>query len=186
MTHTYCRQLDDYLAHNLAEDERAAFAGHLPDCPACRQAVGEQEQLDQRLRAATALLESPPADLVARIEGQLRAARRRRLTAWAAGLAAVIALACVTGWLFTREPPGDGSSPVPIVEAPAPPPQPESPDPRSLVRVTFQPEAEVIAVPLKTESPNVTIIWVYPTVPQAEQSKLMPFKSPLSPERNGT
>jgi hypothetical protein len=181
MNQAICRQLDDYLAHGLSDAERAEFAAHVADCPACRQSVQDQQRMDQLLVQATIQLQAVPAGLTRRIEQRLLTARRLRFARWAAGLAAAISLMGITAWLLTREPPVEVLPYVPIVEAPSPRPAPEMPDPRSLVRVAFPPQAAVLAVPMKTENPNVTIIWVYPTVPTAAEPKAIP-----SLERNGT
>ena len=59
---------------------------------------------------------------------------------------------------------------VSLVEIGPDTPTAPSPDRRSPVRVRFDPDSEVIAVPVETENPNVTIIWVYPTIKTAQAS----------------
>jgi anti-sigma factor RsiW len=180
MNQPQCRQLEDYLARSLSNAERAEFAAHLAGCPACHQAIREQELMDQMLLRAATLLQPVSASLAEQTERRLQRAHRLRFTRWASGLAAAVVLMCITAWLLTREP-SQELSPVRIVEAPALQSTPVVHDPRSLVRVTFQPQAAVLAVPMKTENPNVTIIWVYPTVPTAAEPEAVP-----SLERNGT
>jgi hypothetical protein len=38
------------------------------------------------------------------------------------------------------------------------------------IQVSFKNEEEVIAVPIKSDNPNVTILWVYPAVKTANES----------------
>jgi len=126
-----------------------------------------------------------PASLVAQIDGRLRRARRRRVAAWATGLAAAVLLVCALGaWLLPQRAKENESARHPVVALPAPPPEP-TPDPRSFVEVTFQPPSDVIAVPQKTDDPSVTIIWLYPTIKAAQETSPAPTDSFQSPERNG-
>ena len=65
-----CDRLDDYLLGGLSEGERAAFEAHLSGCPACRDALRQQEHIDRLLVQGTGRLEPVPASLIGRIEGQ--------------------------------------------------------------------------------------------------------------------
>ncbi len=153
---TPCTDLDDYLAGDLADDAAARFAAHLPACGDCRRAVAEHERLTALLSAAVAALEPVPAGLTDRVRRRLRAARRRRVAAALMAVAAAVAVAVV---LLGRTPPRREPSP-PLVKAPAPP-APELSRPAGHVRVRF-PGGDVLAVPEKMDSPNVTFLWVYP------------------------
>ncbi len=149
-----CQLLDDYLAHDLIGDEHTRFVAHLPDCPECRRAVREQQRLDDLLMEATAELEPVPAGLTGRIERRLRAARRRRV---AAALTALVA--AVAGlWLFGRPAPRMDDPRPPLAQVPSEPPRPAA-----RVRVTFPARANLLAVPVPTDSPNVTALLVYPS-----------------------
>ncbi|HEY1378157.1 MAG TPA: zf-HC2 domain-containing protein [Gemmataceae bacterium] len=165
---TPCAALDDYLAGALTGDAAARFVAHLPGCADCRRAVAEQERLAALLTAAVAALEPVPAGLTDRVRRRLRAAHRRRVTAAVMAVAAAVAVAVA---LLGRTPPRPEPSP-PLVKAPAPP-APGPPRPAEHVRVRF-PGGNVLAVPEKMDSPNVTFVWVYPTLrrqpPAAERS----------------
>src|SRR5215471_11795088 len=93
-----CTALDDYLNRDLTGDDLAQFTAHLPACGACRHAVREQERLAALLSEAVQRLEPVPQRLVQRIEGRIRVARRRRLAALGAALAA----AAVVVWLIGK------------------------------------------------------------------------------------
>jgi anti-sigma factor RsiW len=178
-----CACLDRYLGNDLSGLEREAFQSHLEGCPQCRQAAEEQERLNQLLLRATTQLNPFPAFLRERVEQRLRSARRRQLLRGIAAFAAVLLVALgLAAWQLTYRYAADISPALPSAGAsqPAPPP---GHDPRSQVQVTFPPRVEVIAVPLPTASPNVTLIWLYPT-----EATTMPAPasapSPLL-ERNG-
>ena len=81
-----CDRLDAYVDGDLGEGERDAFAAHILQCPACRDAIDQQRWLDGLLRSAEAeQLEAlrPPLVLARR--------PRRRLLVAAAVAAALAA-----------------------------------------------------------------------------------------------
>ena len=158
MTATPCRLLHDYIAHDLTGDERTCFEAHLPSCLACRRIVQEEQALENLLSSALARLEPVPHDLIPRLQRRLRSVPRRRV---AAGIAAMAAAVVILAWLsrplFLRE-----------VEIPAAMkhevPQPRLADvdpPRVNVRVRFPRAARVIAIPVASDSPHVTVVQVY-------------------------
>jgi anti-sigma factor RsiW len=168
--------LDDYLGGNLGGAERSAFTAHLSLCPACRQAVEEQEWMDRLLTRAVAALEPMPPALADRVRSRLRRARRlRRLAAVAA--AAVIALG-VTGWLLVREHAGQRD----VAVTRAAPRREELPasEPEPVVRVRIRSPSDAIAVQMKSDNRNVTIWWVYPAATITPSSQATnPAPSPL-------
>jgi anti-sigma factor RsiW len=184
MTTSWCTNLDGYLQKELSAEEQAIFVAHLETCSRCRRAVQEQEFLDQLLVRATTQLNLVPEALVDRIEQRLQKGRQRRLLLVLASLAtAALVVFCVTAWWHTRSPALDLPAASSTALAPQSP-QPTTPtDPRALVHVTFQPRHEVIAVPLKTTNPNVTLIWVYPTATPALPSQTPASDSVWPPER---
>ncbi len=169
MSHAPCQWLEDYLAHGLGDAERAGFVAHLAACLECRRAVEEQERLDRLLGRAVTRLEPVPVILNRRIEQAIRTSRRRRLVRWASGVAAGVALAAVVGWWLLRETPGPSVT-APRVEMPQPA-VPQATDPRSRVWIRFDPKSEVLAVPVRTDNPNVTIVWVYPGAGPARDAR---------------
>ncbi len=171
-----CRRLDDYLSRALSADEEVAFALHLQGCRACRQAAEEQEVCDRLLRQA--VTQQPvPERLVARIRARIRRVGRRRRLARTAGLAASLLLAGLCLWWVNRSAPEHQPGGLVVKEQP---PAPAQPDPRKDVEVRFA--GAVIVVPVKTSRPNMTILWVYPSVQSAENAQA----ESTDPERNGT
>ncbi len=171
MNTTPCSALDDYLANDLAGAARARFADHLAGCADCRRAVREQQRLDALLTEATARLEPVPAELAERVGRRLKVARRRRLAAAVAALTA----AAVVAWLLARPAPLPVEPEPPVAKGQPEPPAPEAPPPEAVVRVKFPAGADVLAVRARSESPNVTFIWVY-------TGRRAPRPEPAAPE----
>jgi anti-sigma factor RsiW len=173
-----CERRDGYLGRWLSEPEQVAFEAHLADCPECRQFVQEHLYLDRLLARASEQLQPVPAGLVDRLDRRLRQAGRRR--AWAAGLAAAAVLAAGLGvWAWKPRAAIDELPDAPVVK-PTPRPDPEHPAVLAKAEVTFSAAAAVIAVPIPTSDPTVTIVWVYPAIsPDAGAADSIP-----NPERS--
>jgi hypothetical protein len=151
-----CALLDDFLARNLGGADLARFTAHVPGCAACQQAVRQQERLDALLVAAVEQLPIP-AGLTERVHRRLRAARRRRLAVVAGALSAAAAVAAIWffgPWALRPALPTD-------LRAKAPPIPAAAPRPTMYARVSFS-DVNVRAVSIPTESPNVTVVWVFP------------------------
>jgi anti-sigma factor RsiW len=173
----FCEMLDDYIAHDLAAPERARFEAHLALCPACRQNVEAERYLDSLLVEAGS---GPiPGGLSERVHRRLVAARRRRVAAGLAALAACAIVCVLAGqWLTSHQLP----MPAPEVKAHSNPPAPEAPPATAPVRVTFRDPARVLAVPVPSDSPHVTLIQIYTGLREpagAEQGQEIP-----NPERS--
>jgi anti-sigma factor RsiW len=152
-----CQSLEDYLARNLTGAAGARFLAHLANCPECRRAVQEHQQLVSLLADAVARLEPGPPGLTERVERRLRTARRRRVAIVAAALAAMVAAI----WLLGRDSSRPANPDPALAKGQPEPPALATAPPVKPVRVTFPPGANVIVVPEKTESANVTFLWVY-------------------------
>jgi len=144
-----CDQIDDFLSGALSAESRAAFAAHLSGCADCRSAERETHQLDALLLTLDEQA-AVPTELVKRIDGRLRQAHRRRLIVRSA--AAVAAGVLILALWYIRPQPA-----IEIVEK-----TPTLPVEITAVRVDFS--DEVLAVPQKTDSPNVVFYWVYPNL----------------------
>lgn len=180
-----CEHRETYLGKGLTEDERVEFEMHCTRCPECRQVVQDERRLDELLTRANTALVLVPAGLIDQIDGQLGRAHRRRVAGWATGLIAAGVLVCVLANRFALQRPAVDEFERHPVAAVSPPPPEQTLDPRPLVQVTFQPSADVIAVPRKTDSPSVTIIWVYPTIKTTQESPPAPSELFQPQERNG-
>jgi anti-sigma factor RsiW len=182
MNASACSRLDDYLDGGLSAGEREEFVAHLPDCEPCRRAVEEQEHLNRLLARATTEHWPVPAGLLDRVERRARSSWRRRV-AWAAGVGVAAAIGCGVVWLAVspRRPVVDSPAPS-LVEAPRPPTPTAAPPPQA--RVTFGSPDDVIAVPMRSANPAVTIIWVYPVANVPSQAAETPASIPEDLERS--
>jgi anti-sigma factor RsiW len=191
MTEPRCEQLDEYLCGWLSPDEAARFEAHLADCPSCREERSLQRQLDRLLAEGTARMEPAPVALARRVDRKVRAARRRRLFAWAVAVTAAAGIVAAVSLLAARSSllPRDDDRPIArrtandgaVSEESAPPQrpprlqsggvQPESPatpePPVMAARVTMVDPMSAIVVPVETRSPNVTLVCIYPTTKAA-------------------
>jgi hypothetical protein len=175
MNDPLCDLRDGYLGLWLTQAERWEFEAHMAACAHCRQAIQDQATITHWL-----LERSPavPPLLMPRVERKVRAARRRRLVAWGAGLAAATIL---LGYLVAEFMPRTGDAQLATTSDMESAREPVLPT--ASVQVTFPPSAEVIAVPRKTDNPRVTIIWLYPTVQTAHEPEANPSGSALPTER---
>jgi anti-sigma factor (TIGR02949 family) len=157
-----CQWLDDYLDNDLTGADLARFEAHLENCSACMRAVGEHRRLTELLSEAVAK-EPLPVGLSDRIARKLRATRRRRIAAVALAVAATVAIAFI--WWFGQAPikPKEAILAKHEIKAQPVAPLPAGPDNSPQVEVIFHGNPGVIAVPEKTDSPNITFFWVYPS-----------------------
>ena len=181
MNTSECKNLDGYLAAWLPPHETAAFEAHLANCPACGVEIQRQRTVDRLLDAAAGQLQSPPARLLDRIEGQIQM-RQRRMVGLFCTLSAT-AVVLVMCFVFARQyadqiPPRQaivGQAPVeqakevrvegPAIEEPVVEQSADRPDlKRPAVRVTLSRPSDAILIPIQTETPTVSIVWIHPTV----------------------
>jgi hypothetical protein len=179
MKPSLCQLLQDYLDHDLVPAERARFVAHLPECPSCKQAVEENQRLENMLVEAIGL-EPVPRNLVAQVKDRLRLRRRRRWVAAAAALAATAATAFLVVRNLPRTPQSElpaakvSNEPRVVVMAPASDP----------VRITFPVDANVLMVREKSDSPNVTIVRVYSGLMPSPARARTPETESSIPERS--
>jgi len=169
--HAIQRQLDG----ELTPAKQKTLAAHLQHCGPCRRLQADLTTLQttmQRLAATTRDLEQPvPTSNTA---SPRRIPWRSALTA----TAAAVALCLGTWWIIGK--PHEQKEPATIVtradnthqqatdglpttdiDTPGKPSQPR-------VRVTVKSSTDVITVPIETDRPNVTIIWMYETTKTAQ------------------
>jgi anti-sigma factor RsiW len=177
-----CDRLDEYLLGGLSGGEAAGFEAHLAGCPACREELRQQQRIDRLLWQETGQLEPVPSSLIDRIDQQWRRSQCRRVARWACGLSAAgLAASVVAVWLVMGTL-GAGNQRQTIVQehpqptgdaGQVPPAGPESPRAVSVARVTLDDPSGAILVPLESGKPNISIVWVYPTV-KVVQAPMMP------------
>jgi anti-sigma factor RsiW len=159
MTSAMCDLIDGFLGKWLSGPERAAFERHLTECAHCQRELQAQACID-RLLSSHVMIVSP--SLVDRVERRIQRSRRRRFVTVAGGL---LAASVLMGILISQR----WMSRPPVDTAPHAAAEPPASEVAQAIHVTFARNADVIAVPKKTDNPNVTIIWLYPTVETALQ-----------------
>ena len=162
------------LYGELSPARRASLSVHLARCERCREA---QAQLAS-IRAAMCGLAETSEPLQAAMPSIDFG--HRWAFPWRAGLAAAIVALCVGAWLAAGSLQTDTPAPPMIAQARPEPPATKTPDPRSLVKVTFDSPGDVIAVPIETANPNVTIVWIYPTMGTAKAPREAAVQLPPS------
>jgi anti-sigma factor RsiW len=184
MNQSTCSNLYDYLAGALDDRRRTEFETHLEACPACREELLAQAELARLLRGATEMLEATPAELPAGVSRRLGAAASRRRRSVAAVVLIPAVVVCAASWGLHNV--RDGSA----VARPQPKERvveqrrtnadadedsrqkgesetaniAEAAVAASPAEVRVASSSEIIVVPVKSKSPNVTIFWLYPAV----------------------
>ncbi len=162
MNDALCQHLNEYLDRALSAVDEAAFVGHLASCPACRRSVEEEEQVRHLLRCAVAELEPAPEGLAEQVGNRVRSSKRRRIVRLTVGMSAAAAVVVAIGvWHVIGQ---RGADERISVHQPPTPALGAQLDPRKEVEVVVPQSDNVIAVPLETSRPNVTIVWLYPAV----------------------
>jgi anti-sigma factor RsiW len=169
-----CDYLDEYLSTALSNQAAARFEAHLADCPACREELERQRQVDWLLVHAVRRLDPVPAGLLERIERQARPSLRRPAVQVAASILAAAAL--VMGVVFSPHWFGADHQRGPMVQdrgdpvadrKPAVPRPVPIPAVRPDVRVTVDDPSSAILISKATKTANVSIVMIYPTVKAA-------------------
>ena len=169
MNQSPCELLDDYLNHDLAVSVQNAFQRHLASCPECREVVNELQAVTSF--QATALEQEPvPNTLMLKVD-RARRQRRRRQAGWAVGIAAGMVIALLSWWgLSDDNVPSPQPQEPPIVREDLSP-KPKDEEVTAPIQVVVEPSSRIIAVPVKSDDPNITVIWTYQTLP-TKQSEL--------------
>jgi hypothetical protein len=156
-------QLD--LDGELTPRRQRALRRHLADCTTCRAAA----QHHTAIHSAMNRLADQSRDREGAEHKPIESPRHHRRWPRFAAIAAAMAL-CIVGWRIAAQLQDNRAGRTVALQ---PPPEPLStptapPAPRQLVRVEFDPSTDVIALPKPTRNPNITILWIYPTVKTAE------------------
>ena len=173
MSSSECVNLDDYLLGWLPVEAAQKFEAHLVRCPDCREECRRQQRVDQRLAAVARHSQPIPPALANRIERRIRSAawRRRIFIGSGSTVAALVLIASV--WLAAGRR-GVNSAGDPLAQhksesVPRREDRVESPLDRESsvappVSVRCKDPSRAILIPVETESPNVTLVLVYPTI----------------------
>ncbi|HJS08444.1 MAG TPA: zf-HC2 domain-containing protein [Pirellulales bacterium] len=171
-----CENLDAFLAGDLSPVDSNRFEAHLHSCDACREAINEQRWIDALLGSPERLVLEPVSSALTGPVRDSILSRRRQSRLVACGLAAAAVLVIAVGWTTVLNGPArdpvahqvaetavrdNESSPRPSVQG-----RGSEKPPRSV----FVGGPDVIAVPVASRHPNVTIVRVYATYPSSMAS----------------
>jgi hypothetical protein len=155
-----CNSLDAYLADDLSRDDRVFFERHLANCESCRDVIDQQNWIDSMLRSPLrSQLEPVPSHLV-KPSRTARTPRRHRALVAACGLATAAALLiAICHWQLNRQATTNANQTTSINHTAATARVDEKKPPTA----TFVGGPDVIAVPIESHNPNVTVVRIYPT-----------------------
>ena len=180
-------QLD--LDGELTPLRKRALRRHLADCDACRVAVQQHNAIHGAMSCLAATSATAPGGgRLARLSKQESVpdsaySPHHHSTPWRryAVIAAAVAL-CITGWRIAAQIHHGRVTHIALIPpAPNPPTAPAAPP---LVRIEFDPAADVIAIPKPSHNPNITVLWIYPAIRTAE-AKPAPAIEPDSTNPQG-
>jgi anti-sigma factor RsiW len=166
-----CQWLDAFLDDELRGKEATRFEAHLTQCHACQEAFEQQGWIDAGLLLDAAT--SPPAPaavLTTAAETIVAIHRQQRVRRLIAGsLAAAASLALLAAWQFSAPGSAGGSASLPndVVQRDATRRQSrglqeERSTPAKSV-ATFTAGGGGIAIPIASDSPEVTVVQFYST-----------------------
>jgi anti-sigma factor RsiW len=176
-----CNKLDAYLGGDLSADDVSRFESHLEVCGGCREAVDEQQWIDDLLQSP-ARMQIEPTPAASLDSFRIAPARRRRALQAACGLAAAAALLVAVGWpMLNRQARHPSVAEVQNVTVNEPsqivdPVQPQA---------TFVTTADSIVVPVDSPSTDVTVVQVYPTTDTERRWRLEQSLLSISTKSNG-
>jgi anti-sigma factor RsiW len=169
MNDDLCHQLDDYLLDELPDQQRERFAQHLRECETCRSISEQQAMIEEQLKSASRAV-PVPSGLSSRARQHIERDRRRRVMLSAvcvAGVAGiVVSLWFLSGNIDRRTDPALRRTIVNETPEPTPaqedslPEETAAQDPEPAVQISFP--DNVLAVPVESGDPTITLIQVYP------------------------
>jgi hypothetical protein len=164
-----CENLDVFLADDLSPDDRLRYEGHLVACETCRQALNQQRWIDALLSSPDQPeLECASPALLGSVRESI-ASRRRQTRLIACGLAAAAVVVIALGWSAMLIRPARSPAVNQIVETRVRDNEPFTNSSLKGRRIEEAPRAvfvagpDVLAVPVASRHPDVTIVRVYPT-----------------------
>jgi anti-sigma factor RsiW len=170
-----CARLDAFLDGELGNEDAVRFEAHWPQCATCRETVEQQRWIDGALRADEVTSHAAPAVILSATADAIRITRQkqrlRRMLAGGFAVAASIAL--LAAWQLGEPSAAPGSAgasvtmPVDVVQREATPRRSrglEENIPKAAKSIaTFTAGGNGIAIPVASESPDVTIVQFYST-----------------------
>ena len=177
-----CNNLDAYLSGDLSGNEHANFELHFEECATCRDAMAQQQWIDDLLQSPERVqLERPSASMLDSFRVSV-GQRRRRVMQAACGLAAAATLLIAVGLnKLNQQANGTLKSEGPTVDVAE---RVHDPIPEQST-ATFVSSSDAIAVPLESPSTDVTIVQVYPTTDTERRWRLEQSLLSASTEPNG-
>lgn len=170
-----CDRLDAFLDGELSIADAARFEAHWPQCDDCRESVRQQRWIDDALRADEAAAQTAPPTLrAATAEAITDVRHKQRLRRMLTGsLAAAASVALLATWqlraphLAPGSAGGAAATPNVVVQREATPRQSrgvlEEIHTPAKIAATFTAGGSGIAIPVASDSPDVTIVQFYPT-----------------------
>jgi predicted anti-sigma-YlaC factor YlaD len=179
---TECEYLDAFLDGDLSSEVRDLYEAHLHLCEACREAVNQQRWIDDLLSSPERLELIPvPANVSQPLRNLI--SRRRQVRLVACGLAGAAVIVIAVGWTAALNWQARVAAVNQIVEAsvvehePSPSPSLQERGTADAPQATFVAGRDVLAVPVASRYPNVTIVRVYPTYQSSFAAKAMSDES---------
>lgn len=172
MNDNLCRLLDDYLLGELPDKESADFEQHLRECDICRSHSEQQTIIYEQIKSASRSI-PVPGGLSVRARKRIERDHRRRVNLSAACVAGAASF-ILTLWFFMQDKVQKEDPVVPrmiVEEKPEQPPfdhqdidpppkEVANQDPEPAVQISFS--DNVLAVPVDSGDPTITLIQVYP------------------------
>lgn len=168
-----CARLDAFLNGELGSEDAVRFEAHLPQCATCREAIEQQRWIDGALRADEVTGHAAPTTVLTAAADAIARRKQRLGRLLAGGLAAAASIALLAAWQLYEPNAAPGSAgasvtmPVDVVQREATPRrsrgvQEDAPTSAKSV-ATFTAGGGGIAIPVASDSPEVTIVQFYST-----------------------
>ncbi len=158
-----CSRIDDFLDGDLTAEDRAAWLALAKDCARCEEILKQQQQIDNELRSAWALV-GPPRQCVSKPDRNTGASQISYSIAGGLAVAATIAITAfyLNHGVDRRDrdlPANDG-----VVAAPAPQPSFDRQDTgQSSEVVTVVSSSRGLVIPITSE-PEFTLVRYVPAI----------------------
>lgn len=160
-----CEQLDDYLDGELLPEQVEAFRRHVRSCGECSSAIRAHQEFMRLVEKAKQRLDRSVTDVPRPVRLGIRSFQLKRRIGFVVGVAASI-LFCVLALNWVRTGREKSQHPIALERAATTPdighasPGPNGETADVAVSVA---DSHYLAVPMKTTTQDVTILWLHPT-----------------------